>query len=109
MTNLSIPGPITLPTNFRLLPPPISTPSLAALEAGADPNWVNYHTSFMPGSTRVVMSYVHYHIPTTLQDPAFTDQWITPGWAEPESPNGARWTDECLHVVAVRLTYKSTL
>lgn len=98
MTNLSIPGQLSVKTGWQLSPPPVPT-TTQSLEADCDPNWVSYLTPFSPTSLRRAQSYVKYYIPIKRSSLNYIDQWVTPGWKDEGAVNGAVWTNEIIHFV----------
>lgn len=98
---------MSIDTRWTLSPPPTLPNSLVALEDGADPNWIMYHTAFHANGFRRAHSYIkHYlrlHWPEHI---SCIDQYLVPGWDC--HPNGsrnlalpeARWTNELLPFAA---------
>jgi Thioesterase-like superfamily len=98
MTDLAIPGQISVRTGWQLSPPPVPA-SIKNLEADRDPHWVSYLAPFSPTSLRRAQSYIKYYIPIKSQSRNSIDQWVTPGWKDEGAANGAVWTNETIHFV----------
>jgi len=98
MTTLAAPGQISIQTGWQLTPAPPSV-SLEELESDAASIWSGYLTPFDPSTFRKPQSYVRFYIPTERSSRHYIDQWVTPGWKDDRSPNGAVWTNETIHFI----------
>jgi len=98
MTNMAAPGQISMQTGWQLTPspPPVS---LDGLDADAPSIWSGYLTPFDPSTYRKPQSYVRFYVPIERTHKHYIDQWVTPGWKDDCSPNGAVWTNETLHFI----------
>jgi len=77
-------------------PPPVS---LEGLEADAPSIWSGYLTPFDPSTYRKPQSYVRFYVPVERSSQYYIDQWVTPGWKDECSTNGAVWTNETIHFI----------
>ncbi|KAH8901252.1 hypothetical protein GQ53DRAFT_835127 [Thozetella sp. PMI_491] len=98
MTNFSVPGALSAKTGWQLSPRPVPPTSMQALEDDVDPEWIGYLTPYSPTIFRRGHSYIKFFVQRTISDRHFLDQWVTPAWQEPSSPNGAVWNKDTLHL-----------
>ncbi|KAH8648134.1 thioesterase-like superfamily-domain-containing protein [Tricladium varicosporioides] len=98
MTNLAAPGRISMQTGWQLTPSPLPV-SLKGLEGDAPSIWSGYLTPFDPSTYRKPHSYVRFYVPIERRSQYYIDQWVTPGWKDDCSPNGAVWTNETIHFI----------
>jgi hypothetical protein len=98
MGNLQVPGKVTIPTQWRLLPSP-QPANVKLLEHDEDPGWISYRTPYSAQSYRRAQSYMNFVIPVKRGSLNIVDQWVTPNWHDHKLPDGAVWTNEMIHFV----------
>jgi hypothetical protein len=98
MTNLAAPRQISTQTGWQLNPSPLPV-SIKELEDDAPSIWSGYLAPFDPSTYRKPHSYVRFYLPIERKSRHYMDQWVTPGWKDDCSPNGAVWTNEIIHFI----------